>query len=265
MQKFEKDYARLVSEILEVGEHKSTRNGIVRGVFGRSLTVPVGQCFPIIQGRKMYIKGILGEFAAMIRQPKSVEDFAKWGCNYWNMWADTDGMLDVDYGNAWFDFNGYDQIAALRDMLNNDPTSRRMIVSSWRPDKLSSLSLPCCHYSYQFYVREGRYLDMIWTQRSVDMMIGLPSDIVLGAIWLLTLSNEVGLIAGNVKFDLGDCHVYAEHFSKAQEYLEHVQDNTYPLVAYSIACRDNFCDFEPGDLVLPNYEHGPVINFVLKG
>ena len=65
-----------------------------------------------------------------------MEDFEKFGCNYWKTWADENGKLVLDYGNAWFDFNGVDQIAALRKALKTNPTDRRMIVSAWRPDRL---------------------------------------------------------------------------------------------------------------------------------
>ena len=89
MKKFELDYAELVGEILKDGVNKITRNGITRSLFGKSLVIDdIQEFFPIIQGRQMHIKGILGEFAAMVRQPKHIDDFEKWGCNYWKLWAD---------------------------------------------------------------------------------------------------------------------------------------------------------------------------------
>ena len=106
MQQFERDYVQLVASTLENGEIRETRNGMTESVFGRSITVPVGNVFPLIQGRKMYPNGILGEYAALLRRPSCVEDFTKWGCNYWDLWADDNGKLIVDYGNSWFDFDG---------------------------------------------------------------------------------------------------------------------------------------------------------------
>ena len=97
-----------------------------------------------------------------------------------------------------------------------------MIVSSWRPEALDRLSLPCCHYAYQFYVRDNKYLDMIWIQRSVDMMIGLPSDIVLTKLMVDCLANQVGYLPGIIKMDLGDCHIYEPHIDNARNYVERV-------------------------------------------
>ena len=88
MRQFEKDYATMVYDIIAKGEIRETRNGATYGMFGKSLTVPVYDHFPLLQGRSMHYKGVLGEFAALIRQPKCLADFEKWGCNYWKLWAD---------------------------------------------------------------------------------------------------------------------------------------------------------------------------------
>ena len=267
MQKFEKDYAKLVAKILTQGVTKETRNGKTISIFGESLVInDLHNYFPLLQGRKMYPNGIFGELAAMLRKPKHIEDFEKFGCNYWKKWAKPDGSISVDYGNAWFDFEGYDQIAALKESLANNPNDRRMIINSWRPHKLKDLDLPCCHYSYQFYVANG-YIDMIWTQRSVDTMVGLPSDIAYAAAWLIAIANEFNLIPGKIKLDLGDCHIYEEHIEGAELYLNRVSTNsvgTAPGYLYGPKTGTDFCTFKPEDIFLSEYESLPPIKFELK-
>lgn len=244
----------MLDDILAEGNVRHTRNAVTKSLFGMSLTVPVGNTFPLIQGRKMYPKGVFGELAAMLRRPKNVADFEKWGCNYWKLWGDEDGKLEIDYGNAWFDFNGFDQIADLKDKLANNPTDRRMIISGWRPG--AKLSLPCCHYAYQFYVSDG-HINMIWTQRSVDMMIGLPSDIVFAAAWLIAIANEFGLTPGYVKMDLGDCHIYEPHWQAAEQYIFNVKTYNYFMstgYTYVAPTGADFCTFKPDNLVLDHYD-----------
>ena len=268
MLQYEHDYAELIIRILGSGTNKETRNGPTKSCFGMSLEVDgLADYFPIIQGRKMFHKGVLGELAAMLRRPTCVQDFKDWGCNYWDLWADEDGSLRVDYGNAWFDFEGVNQIAMLKDKLANNPNDRRMIINGWRPHKLDELSLPCCHYSYQFYVAKG-VISMIWIQRSVDMMIGLPSDIIFAAAWLIMIANEFDLIPGKIKFDLGDCHVYQEHFDGAYEYIHRVSKHyvgfhapTYMLDAFP---GQDFCDFQPNHILVNDFQALPPINFKLK-
>lgn len=272
IQKFEQAYYDLVFELVYLAKSRQTRNGLTTSVFGRSLTIPVlNNEFPLLHGRTIYTKGILGEFAAIIRGPKCVEDFQKWGCNYWKLWADEDGKLDVDYGNAWLDFDGVNQLEELVNTLKTDPTNRRMIVSGWRPNRLKDLSLPCCHYGYQFYVCEDNRLHMIWTQRSVDVMVGLPSDIVLAATWLIALAYEVGLAPGTVKMDFGDCHIYEEHKLGAEQYLDNVL-KLKDFAAVRIAkynynpppLFNKMTDFHPAELEIYNYSPVDTIKFKLK-
>ena len=264
MQKFELEYARLIATTLR-GETRQTRNGETRSIFSKTLTVPLNGdgTFPVIQGRQMYTKGVLGELAAMLRRPDKLADFEKWGCNYWSNWAHEDGSLWVDYGNAW---HADSQITRLKHKLANDPTDRRMIISGWRPHMLDKLDLPCCHLLYQFYVREGKYLDMIWYQRSVDLMVGLPSDIVFAAAWLIAIAGEFGYTPGVINMQLGDCHVYAEHYDGAANYLATVQSAlpaVAPIYTYNAKGKD-FCLFEPKDLTIHTYDSHGKINFEVK-
>lgn len=110
---------------------------------------------------------------------------------------------------------------------------------------------------------------MIWTQRSVDMMIGLPSDIILAAVWLIMLASEFGFGLGKIKMDLGDCHVYEEHFDNARIYTNRVLvDNTadhYP-VSYLLTCgpKVEFETFTPDDIVIYDYTHESKLEFLLK-
>jgi len=263
MQTFERQYAELIQTILNSGNVRQTRNGETKSMFAMSLHVDVGDSFPIIEGRKMYPKGILGEFAAMIRKPKCLDDFEKWGCNYWKKWAKADGSINVDYGNAWFEGGQMDH---LFHCLEHNPTDRRMIINGWRPDKLAELDLPCCHYSYQFYV-EGDKLHMIWNQRSVDMMIGLPSDIVFAAVWLIALANQFGYKPGFIKFNLGDCHVYEEHYAEAWLYIARciqAEPSSGPSYQLCTPAGYNSLGFEPVDLIIHNYYPMDSIKLELK-
>ena len=267
MQQFEIDYAKLIERILMNGEVRQTRNGETTAIFGEMLTVAINGSnkFPILQGRKMYPQGVFGELAAMLRKPTCVEDFKKWGCNYWGLWAKEDGSINVDYGNAW---HADGQIEQLKHALAYDPMNRRMIISGWRPSKLDELDLPCCHLMYQFYVRDGKYLDMLWTQRSVDMMIGLPSDIVFAAAWLISIANEFSLQPGEIKMSLGDCHIYTEHYDAAIEYTRRVMTKPLsgksPTYRLSVKEGKDFCSFEPNNIALSVYQSHTKLDLELK-
>lgn len=271
---FEQDYAMLVANVLIGGEKRKTRNQYTRSLFGQQLVIDckLGE-LALLRGRKMFYAGILGELAAMLRKPKTVADFQRWGCNYWNKWGDENGNLVVDYGNAW---HADGQIERLKHSLEHNPSDRRMIINGWRPGMLNTLSLPCCHYAYQFYVRgldTGEYyLDMMWHQRSVDLMVGLPSDIVFAQAWLIAIANEFGYVPGRITMTLGDTHIYEGHVDGAKLYLKqfHEAENANPFeyiepAQYNLCVPfgTDFCGFEPVWLNVTSYESMPAIRFEL--
>ena len=267
MQQFEKDYAKLVSKVYRVGDTRETRNGETRSLLGMQLKIDTRDHYrlALIQGRKMYPTGVLGELAAILRKPKSIDDFEAWGCNYWKKWAKLDGSINVDYGNAWHEGG---QIEHLKHCLAKDPYDRRMLINAWRPERLNELSLPCCHYSYQFHVTTDGYLNMVWVQRSVDMMIGLPSDILFAHAWLIAIANEFGYKTGVITMQLGDCHIYKQHCKSVDTYLAEVETRAKsyeaePHYVYTAPEGKDFLKFDPRDLLISKYKQGPKLNLEL--
>lgn len=263
MSQYELSYKELIQKILDEGELRHTRNGNTISVFGQNISFNIQDGFPLLTGRKIYYKGVFGELAAMLKQPKTIKDFEDQGCNYWKLWGNSDGTINIDYGNKWLDFNGINQHAELIDKLKNNPTDRRMIITGWDPSNISNLNLPCCHYAYQWYVREGKYLDMIWHQRSTDVMIGLPSDVVFASAWNIMIANEVGLIPANIYMTIGDSHIYEEHITKAEEYLN---SSIHKLPNYKLNVDPgyNTIDFKSNDISIINYNNSGKITFKLK-
>lgn len=234
MQTFERDYALLVTKVLNYGAPRETRAGEALSLFGEVLRINIDSriAVPIIQGRKMYTKGILGEFKTFMAMAQSAdpdlavsEDLFKVnGCNYWGQWADEDGYLSLDYGAQW---NAGGQLLHVVNCLVDRRlrTDRRMLIDAWVPENVhgGKLSLPCCHYAYQFYVRDNTYLDILWHQRSTDVMVGLPSDILLAWLWLTWLCQlTTDLIPGEITMTLGDTHVYSKHVENARVYTDRV-------------------------------------------
>jgi len=253
---YEQDYATLVESILADGIYRETRNKPTYSLFGKTLFIDEltrGE-FPMLSGRKLFHKGVIGEFAAFLHGVKTIEDFEKFGCNYWSKWADQNGNLNVDYGNVWRNFEGFNQLAAVIDQLKADPAGRRHLISGWRPHKLAELSLPCCHLLYQWYVNaETNELEMIWYQRSVDTMVGLPSDVILAALWNCLMAFETGYKPGRIIMMLGDTHIYAPHANNAHEYVDRVSGELPPSPRYGIADGANFDNFNPSHFNLYNY------------
>jgi thymidylate synthase len=204
-------YKTLVMEVLVRGTTRETRNGTALSTFGTHLDFDIENIgLPLISWRKMYTKGIVGEFLGFLQDATTVEEFEALGCPYWKLWADEEGSLVLDYPPR-------EQLDALIEGIKQDPTGRRHIINLWDHTHLHMLSLPCCHFNYQFYVRKGTHLDMIWTQRSVDVAVGLPSDFVLAFLYVIHIAGETGLKPGRVTMNFGDTHIYSEHVQALKE------------------------------------------------
>ena len=259
---FESQYIKYLRHILHCGDKREGRNGFTFSVPGIQLNFDVSIFLPILTKRKIYYKGIAGEYAAFIRQASHVTDFKKWGCNFWDSWADDNGSIRADYGNAWIDYNDLNQMEQALNMLQVDPHSRRIMIDAWRPDRINELSLPCCHFNYQFYAnKETKTLDLIWTQRSADWMIGVPSDAISATIMLNQFADLALLKPRRIIMNFGDAHIYEEHKTKAGEYLLQPSRLT---PKYTFHTQNDLYSFIPSDLEVHDYEYSSPIKFELK-
>jgi thymidylate synthase len=240
-------YMKLVKEILNEGIGRETRNGKTLSVFGTSIKFDIAEKgLPLLSFRKIFTKGVVGEFLGFLQDATTAEEFQALGCSYWDLWADEDGKLELDYPPR-------EQWETLIEGIKKDPGSRRHLINVWNHKRLDELSLPCCHYSYQFFVR-GNQLDLVWTQRSLDVAIGLPSDLILATLYLAEIGRRTGLTPGRVTMNFGDCHIYEEHLTAIEDMI------TYRLP--NLAKIDYKWDGK--ELTYDNYFPYDKIDFLLK-
>jgi len=144
------------------------------------------------------------------------------------------GELGPIYGAQWRswpawiqgDLEDIDQIANLISELKTNPDSRRLMVNAWNVGELDKMVLPPCHYGFQCYVREGKYLSLMWNQRSVDTFLGLPFNIASYGLLLCILAELTNMILDELIGNLGDVHLYKNHTIQAIQQISH---KPYPL------------------------------------
>jgi len=235
MQKFEKQYLKLMKKINTHGIIKDTRNARTKSLFGESIKISKEEGFPLLQSRKIFFKGLLGELAAFMRGPKNIKDFKKQGCNYWNLWCDKkDGAIRLSYGNEWINWGssannptGINQWEEIVKLVKINKYDRRLIISGWNPEaiKNGNLSLPCCHHNYQFSIEtidNKDYINIMYTMRSADLAIGVPSNIIMAYVINLLMrsllqQNGIDVDLGDITMVFGDVHIYEEHWEKTKE------------------------------------------------
>ena len=113
---------------------------------------------------------------------------------------------------------GIDQVANAIHEIKTNPTNRRIIVNAWNPVDMPQMALPPCHVMHQVLVQNGK-LNLIWTQRSCDMFLGIPYNIASYALLLMLYAKETGLEPGILRGELHDVHIYENHIDQVKAQL----------------------------------------------
>ena len=273
MSKYEVDYMNLVDRVLQEGEDRETRAGPTRACFGTMLVINSLEDgrFPILTTRRMRPDGVWGELAAFVRGATMLREFKMWGCNYWDKnaaaWPPNQGREAMDmsvgkiYGAQWRDFNGHDQLKALVQGIKENPGSRRHLLTTYNPAKVQLGCLPPCHLLAQFNVTNHGWLECVVTMRSVDLILGLPSDIVLYATLLALIAKECNYEPGYITFMMGDTHVYKNHVALWKKQNLHTP---LDLPEYVLAKDASLLYFVPSDMELTDYQHQESLPYVLN-
>jgi thymidylate synthase len=133
------------------------------------------------------------------------------------------------------------------------------MVNAWNVSELNQMILPPCHYGFQCYVREGKYLSLMWNQRSVDTPLGLPFNIASYALLLMMIADEVNMVPDQLIGNLGDCHIYLDQQDGVREQL-----TRQPMKLPKVTIQDGIYCSSPSDVLLENYESHPAIKFPLS-
>lgn len=228
----ESQYLRLLNSILLDNNKRVTRNGLTLSSFSKELKFNINDGFPLLTTKKMFWKGIVEELLFFIRGDTNTKKLEEKGVNIWRgntskeflekMGFDYDeGNMGPMYGYQWRNFNsqGIDQLKEVINLINNDPNSRRIIMTDFNPIQAKQGVLyPCHSLMIQFYVNNNK-LSVKMYQRSADSFLGLPFNIASTSLLLCIISSLTNLIPDEVIITLGDCHIYEEHIDAVKEQL----------------------------------------------
>lgn len=281
-------YFDIVKKILDVGERRPNRTGVdTIAIAGSMFEHDMKDGFPLLTTKKMSLKNIAIELEFFIKGLTDKRWLQERNNHIWDEWAtpakapyghDKDSKqkmleerdLGPIYGFQWRHYNaeyfgigndyagqGVDQLKNLVESLKKDPNSRRMIVNAWNPQALNQMALPPCHYSFQITVINGK-LNLLWNQRSVDTMLGLPYNIASYGLLLHLMAKEASLQEGKLIGLLGDVHIYENHFDGAKEQLLRTPKQL-PLIRTNNF--SNIFEWSATDSEIINYDSWPKINF----
>ena len=251
----------ILTKCLNEGTLRDDRTGVgTVALFGEILKFKgVDLAFPAVTTKKLAFGQVAAELACFLHGYSNLAEFNEMGCYIWDANASAPywqplvkGDLGRIYGVQWRSWdNGIDQIKALVQGLRTQPHGRRHLVTMWNPSDLDDVCLPPCHYAFQCFV-EGQNLDMMVVMRSVDLFLGLPFDIASYGLLLQLIAKELGLIARDLTFALGDAHIYLNHFEQVQTVLQRAPKRLPWCLIEPEATLDNF---HPSMAKLVHYEY----------
>lgn len=257
-----KQYLDLLTHVLEHGTRKEDRTGTgTISTFGYQMRFDLSDGFPMLTTKKLHVKSIIHELLWFLQGDTNTKYLNDHGVRIWNEWADQHGNLGHIYGYQWRswptpDGNSIDQVSNVVQSIQQNPDSRRHVVSAWNVGELDNMALPPCHILFQFYVADGKLSCQLY-QRSADIFLGVPFNMASYSFLLMMMAQVTGLKPGEFIHTFGDAHIYLNHLKQAEMQLTR-DPRPLPLVKLNPDIRSVF-EFSFGDFTIENYDPHPHI------
>lgn len=274
-----KQYQELLKHILEKGTRHEDRTGVgTISTFGYQTRYDLREGFPIVTTKRVPFRWVAEELFWFLSGDTNEKNLRARGVDIWAEWADEahtkrfgreEGDLGPVYGYLWRSFggdypemNGFDQIADLIKQIENNPNSRRLIVSGWNPPQAVQVDLPPCHTLFHFKVESEKILHCQLYQRSADAFLGVPFNISSYALLTQMIAHICGLQVGDFIHTFGDLHIYLNHLEQVEELLKREPLELPKLEfvnAENLKGLDGLLNFKYENLKLIGYQsHGKI-------
>ncbi len=283
-----KAYLDIIRKILDEGVIKKNRTGIdTVAIAGAMFEHDMEDGFPLLTTKTVPLRLVASELEFFIKGICDKKWLQERDNHIWDEWCTPlkvpyahdpetkkkmlkERDLGPIYGWQWRHFGaeyidyktdykgkGVDQLKRLVEDLKNNPDSRRMLVLAWNPMDRDKVIPPFCHYGFQVTVINGK-LNLLWNQRSVDSVLGLPFNIASYGLLLHLLAKESGLKEGKLVGFLADTHIYVNHLDGIKEQLNR---EPRPLPKIETNNFKSIFDWKYTDSEIKDYKPYPRIKF----
>jgi thymidylate synthase len=226
---------------------------------------------PFITERSVlaFWKKAVGELIAFINGARTIEQIESYGSDFWNdykgkgtdLGLEPNDMGPGSYGPAFHDFEvpeggTLNQFAEIIDQIKKYPKVRTHLITPWKPyytgrgERRKVIVAPC-HGWLHFRVINGR-LHMRMDQRSADMPIGVPSNMIMYSTLLLMMSQVTGYPPGTYVHSFADAHIYEDQVDAVRKLLTR-EPFPFPVLRLNPKVKNLF-DFRVEDFTLEEYE-----------
>lgn len=260
-----------IAEIINKGNLRGERTGTgTLAIFGGQLKFDLNS-FPLMTSRPHSLHIIFEELMWVLRGQQDVRILEKKNINIWSANSTQEfinkqmleiplleGNIGETYGYNMRSYQGnYDQLSNVLNLLNNNPTSRRIIISLYNPAGVKRASLPPCLCWYQFFVRNYNginWLDCQAMNRSSDIVIAGGWNIASAALLTYILAATCNMKPGILTWVYGDAHIYLNNITSAKEIVKRTPQ-IYPklYIKKILQSSHDIEKLEFADLKLVNY------------
>jgi thymidylate synthase len=283
-RKPDRQYRELLGRIAADGIAVPTRQGPqALTLMQQTMHFELANGFPLITERSMksFWRKAIAELCAFINGATTLDEFAAFGCDWWGPWATEAktakrGLPPGDlgpgsYGGAFRRFptadgGEFDQFRHLVEQLTELPADRTHFVSPWIPQyqvrgagKTPQTTIAPCHgWVHVRVLSGGLHLHMF--QRSGDVPVGVPANMVQYAALALMLEQLTGIEAVAYYHTISDAHIYADQLDHVRTMLGR-EERRLPTVTLTEAGRrvSDIHEFRAEHFELADYEPHPFV------
>lgn len=279
----EQQYLALCHRVLDEGVWVNNERTGKRclTVINADFTYDVGNKeFPILTTKKVHWKSAIAEMLGYLRGYTSSAQFSEIGCNTWHHNANKtkawltnplrkgENDMGLVYGAIAKDFGGIDLIRKVYGNLRNGVDDRGEVITFWKPDDFDKGCLRPCMYQHHFTLLDG-VLNLHSYQRSSDLALGIPYNMVQCYFLLDLMALITGNKAGKVYHKMVNIHLYEDQIEQMRVQLTRPV-LTKPSVFFLPIYHDkdfrydlNWVEgvFQVKGCSLINYHHKGVINY----
>lgn len=276
-------YQELLKQILDHGERVHTAQEVdALTIIGpKPLHYKLAEGFPAITERKLSEKiwsQAVAEIIAFINGARTLDELESYGCHWWKAWGTPEKAakrgLEVgdlgpgSYGAAFADFpttegQSFNQFQNILQQMRERPELRTHFISPWVPQytirvkgrQQKVLVCPCHGWIHLRIINNKLTLHMF--QRSADVPIGVPSNLVEYGALTMMIAQVLGLEAYEYVHSFSDAHIYVDQIDAVKEMLSR-EARPLPKMKMNPKIKDLFA-FRKEDFELTDYNPHPGI------
>ena len=242
---------------------------------------------PILTTKRTAYKSAIAEMWGYLRGYSNAADFRRLGTKTWDAnanaesWQNSEwcaGPDDMGYcygrvgskftnpvpyqpshGELWFELvNQWDDVV---EDLCQGIDNRREIVTFYHPGTMDKACLPPCMHTHTFSILDGT-LYLTSYQRSADVPLGVPFNMIQCAWLLMVMAKITGLKPGSVFHKMVNVHIYEDQIDGIMQQLGR-EPFSHPklIMRDNIQSWDDLMDEKYGldEFILGEYHsHGPI-------